>query len=85
MSIFGILVVFTIVWWVIFFAALPFGARRPDTVEPGHDPGAPSNPMLWRKALATTAIAVVLVGGAWLLDHEGWVYFRGLIYGEAAS
>ena len=85
MSIFGIIVVATIVWWVVFFATLPVGVRRPDHVEPGHDPGAPANPMLWRKVAATTLITIVLVGGAWLLDNSGWVDFRSLIYGEAVS
>jgi predicted secreted protein len=83
-SVFGLIVVFTIVWWVVFFAALPFGVRRPEAheMEPGQDPGAPHNPMLWRKVLATTAITIVLVGGSWLLDNQGWVDFRGLIYGD---
>ncbi len=85
MSVFGLIVVFTIVWWVVFFATLPVGVRRPEAneLEPGQEPGAPVNPMLWRKALATTLITIVLVGGAWLLDNQGWVDFRGLIYGDA--
>lgn len=84
MSVFGLIVVFTVVWWVVFIAALPFGVRRPedDELQPGHDPGAPRNPMLWRKVLATTAITIVLVGGAWLLDNRGIVEFRDLIYGD---
>lgn len=84
MSVFGLIVVFTIVWWVIFFAALPFGVQRTqdNELQPGHDPGAPRNPMLWRKALATTAITIVLVGGSWLLDNQGVIDFRGLIYGD---
>jgi predicted secreted protein len=54
------LFVFAIVWWLVFFMALPFGVRRAETPEPGTDSGAPEQPRLWQKALATTAIAAVL-------------------------
>ena len=83
MGIFGLIVVTTIVWWLIFFMSLPFGVERGRDLEPGHDPGAPQRPMLWRKALVTTLITAVIVGGIWLADHEGWVDFRSLIQGEA--
>lgn len=81
MGIFGLIVVSTITWWVVFFMTLPFGVERSTEVEPGHDPGAPRRPMLWRKALVTTLITIVMVGGLWLVDHEGWIDFRGLIQG----
>ncbi len=81
-SIFGLIVVYTIVWWVVFFAVLPVGVQRDEAVEPGHDPGAPRHPMLWRKAFATTAIATFVVGSVWLLDDQGWIDFRSLIHGE---
>ena len=84
MSIFGFIVIFTVVWWVIFFAALPFGVRRQELVETGHDPGAPANPMLWRKAAITTVIAIVLVGGTTYADHAGWVDISALVFGEDA-
>lgn len=79
---FGLIVVYLIVWWIIFFALLPVGVRHDRDVETGHDPGAPDRPMLWRKALAATAISLVLVGGVYLVDSLGWVSFRELIYGE---
>lgn len=53
-------VVFIVIWWLILFMVLPFGVRRTENPEAGHDPGAPMRPMLWRKAAATTAITVVL-------------------------
>ena len=85
MSVFGLLVVFAVVWWVVFFAALPFGIRRQEKVEPGHDPGAPASPMLWRKTAATTGIALVLVGSGWLADHVGLIDFRELLFGEVSK
>ena len=51
----GVLV-YSIVWCVVFLTVLPFGVRRVETPEEGHDHGAPVQPMLWRKAAATTAI-----------------------------
>ena len=54
MTIFGAIVVFTIVWWLFFFMALPWGVERNEAPEEGHDAGAPVRPLLGRKALATT-------------------------------
>jgi predicted secreted protein len=53
-------VVFIVIWWLVLFMVLPFGVRRTETPEAGHDPGAPARPMLWRKVGATTAITLVL-------------------------
>jgi len=52
--------VFIVIWWMVFFAVLPWGVRRDDTPQIGNDPGAPARPRLLRKALLTTAIAAVL-------------------------
>jgi predicted secreted protein len=53
----------------VLFAVLPFGVRtqdeEADTVL-GTPASAPHRPMLARKALATSAIAAVLVGGIWV-------------------
>ena len=48
MSITGSIVVFVIIWWVIFFTALPIGIKHDnkrfsDNLD-GIDPGAPKNP-----------------------------------------
>ena len=59
----GVAVYFTI-WWVVLFAVLPFGVRNaneaPTTAVKGADAGAPVNPHLALKALATTLISGVL-------------------------
>lgn len=52
--------VFIVIWWMVFFAVLPWGVRRDDTPQIGNDPGAPARPRLLRKALLTTAIAAML-------------------------
>ena len=53
-------VVFIVIWWLVLFMVLPFGVRRTESPEMGHDPGAPVKPMLWRMAAVTTSISFVL-------------------------
>ncbi len=72
----GILV-FVMIWWVVLFTVLPWGVRVPDEHEPGHATSAPSNPMLLRKALITTAISAVLWGVAYYLIESDLISFRG--------
>ena len=64
--------IYFIVWWTVIFAVLPFGVRsqhEDGAVENGTEPGAPSRPLLLRKALVTTVIAAVIVGVfAWSLE-----------------
>ena len=53
-------VVFVLSWWLIFFMTLPFGVRRTEVVDPGHDPGAPERTRLWTKVAVTTALAMAV-------------------------
>ncbi len=57
--------VYVIVWWLVIFTTLPFGVRREEEPQPGHDPGAPQKPMMWIKAGATTVIAALVTGAIW--------------------
>jgi predicted secreted protein len=54
--------IFLLIWFVVLFAVLPWGIRQSSEPEPGHDPGAPVNPNIGRKALITTAISLLLWG-----------------------
>jgi predicted secreted protein len=52
-----------IVWWLVLFTILPIGVRAPgegDEVTPGQADGAPVQPYLLRKFLATTVISAVI-------------------------
>ncbi len=65
------ILVYTIIWWVVLFTVLPFGAKPPKESEIGHVASAPERPMLWRKALATTLISAVLFAGVyWLVVSD---------------
>jgi predicted secreted protein len=56
--------IYFIIWWTTLFAILPFGIRNADeageVVEAGHEPGAPVNPQLGKKAIATTVVSAVI-------------------------
>jgi predicted secreted protein len=77
MSWFTGIMVFVILWWLVFFAVLPFGVRVPDQVEQGHATSAPSRPRLWLKAGVTTLIAAVLWAGAYWLITSNLLSFYG--------
>jgi predicted secreted protein len=70
------IVVFVIIWWVVLFAVLPWGVRRPENPGQGHEPGAPVNPRMWLKAGVTTAIAAVLWGVVYWAIAADWFSFR---------
>ncbi|MEZ5932404.1 MAG: DUF1467 family protein [Alphaproteobacteria bacterium] len=66
-------VTFLIVWWLILFMVLPFGAAPPDEVSEGHASSAPAKPRLLLKLLITTVLAI----GATVLIH--WFLQSGLV------
>ena len=74
-------VVYVILWWLLFFMALPFGVKPPheagQQAEAGHEAGAPLRTHLWRKVGATTVIAALLWGIAYWLIASDLITFRG--------
>ncbi len=68
---------YVIIWWMVLFMVLPFGVRKVDTPEPGHEHGAPARPRLVLKALVTSLIAAVVTAIVWLVIMNGWIDFRG--------
>ncbi len=75
--------VFVLVWWVALFAILPVGVRRAENPEPGHEAGAPENPKLWRKGLATTAVAALLTGVIFAAAETGLLPLRDWLTADA--
>jgi predicted secreted protein len=66
---FGTAVVFAIVWWLILFMVLPFGAAPPDEVEPGMATSAPVKPRMALKLAITTVLAALATALImWLMD-----------------
>jgi predicted secreted protein len=52
--------IYLLVWFVVLFAVLPWGVRQQTRPEAGHDPGAPVNPNLGLKAVATTLVSALI-------------------------
>lgn len=69
MSWVGVAVLFAVVWWLVLFMVLPFGAAPPDQVEPGMAESAPARPRIGLKFLITTVIAALITAlVVWLVD-----------------
>ncbi|MSP68048.1 MAG: DUF1467 family protein [Alphaproteobacteria bacterium] len=71
--------IFGILWWMVFFVALPFGATRPEASQPGTVESAPDRPRIWLKAGITTAITVVLMALLQVAVSRGWLDFWSIV------
>ena len=64
MSLASGIAVYFIVWWVCLFMVLPFGVKNAheagETVEHGNEAGAPVQPLLLKKVIATTILSTVV-------------------------
>ena len=69
-------VIFVVVWWLILFMVLPFGARPPEQIEPGTSASAPAKPWLGLKFAVTTALALVVTAGILWLLQSGLIELR---------
>ena len=80
MNVFSGILVYVVLWWLVFFMALPFGVRAPHEVggaaEPGHATSAPVRPRLWLKAAIATVVAAALWGVAWYMIASDMLSFR---------
>ena len=67
---------YAVVWWLVFFMALPFGVRPEEHPLPGHVESAPAKPRLLIKAVITTVLAALVTWAiAWLIQ-SGMVNLR---------
>jgi predicted secreted protein len=72
----GTAVVFAIVWWLILFMVLPFGAAPPDEVEPGMATSAPAKPRMALKLAITTVLAALVTALIVWLMNSGLIQLR---------
>jgi predicted secreted protein len=79
-------VLYVLLWWVLLFAVLPFGARPIDDAAEvaGGWRGAPEHPHLWRAVLITTLLAAAawaacyaVIVSPWLSFRSGWLALPG--------
>ncbi len=77
MKIGSAIAIYLLFWMLTLFAVLPWGVRTSDETgaerAPGEADSAPANPMLWRKAGWTTAIATTLFALFYANYVSGWV------------
>lgn len=80
MSWFSIVVVYLLLWWMVFFMALPIGVRSQaeeqegggDEIVPGTIESAPVKPHLLIKALCASGISLVLLGIFYYMMVNDW-------------
>ncbi len=60
MSIQSIVFMYCMIWWVVFFLALPIGVEIETNKQIGHAESAPKNPYLLHKLLATSLVALLI-------------------------
>lgn len=81
MSFVTLILVYSVTWWLVFFAALPVGVRHDqetgETPVEGADAGAPSNPNLKKKALYTSIITLLITVIYYYVATSGLISFRG--------
>lgn len=70
-------VLYIMIWWVVLFAVLPFGVRPvAEADERTGWRGAPARPLMGRKLLATTLVALALWAAAMAVITSDWLSFR---------
>jgi len=82
MSITGSIVVFIILWWLILFMILPRNINAQQekrSIIEGTDPGAPSNPNIFKKLVLTTVIASLLFAIIFVLTYFDILNIREIL------
>lgn len=70
-------VLYALIWWTVLFVVLPFGTKPvAEADERSGWRGAPADPRLGRKVLATTLLALVVWGGCVAVIESSWFSFR---------
>lgn len=85
MSITSAIVLFVVIWFLTFLVVIPFRLKTQGDVGeivPGTMAGSPHEHNLRKKALVTTAIAVVLWAIIATIIFSGWITVRDLDWFE---
>lgn len=71
------IVLYTLIWWTVLFAVLPFGTRpRSEADDATGWRGAPEQPRILAKAIATTLISALIWLACFLVIRSDWLSFR---------
>lgn len=73
----SILAIYFILWWLVLFTVLPWGATSAHeagaSTEQGHESSAPLNPRLLRKFLVTTIVSALIFLVVWWPIEQEWI------------
>ena len=71
------LAIYFILWWLVLFTVLPWGAHSAHETgaasAEGHAPSAPLDPRIVRKFAITTVLSAVLFAAIYWPIHTGWL------------
>ena len=80
MSVTGLLIIYIIIWWIVFFAILPIDVNREKPIKiDGEDPGSPENPKMLKKFIYCTGITSIIFIMIYLLIKYEFLNLRNLI------
>lgn len=70
-------VLYTLIWWTVLFAVLPVGTHPvADADQRSGWRGAPDQPRMGRRIIATTLLSLVIWGGCYAVISSDWLSFR---------
>ncbi|MFM8244558.1 MAG: DUF1467 family protein [Candidatus Fonsibacter sp.] len=81
MTIFGGIIIYTLIWMVVLFTILPLGIKNQIETSnwvKGTDPGAPVESNIKKKLLITTFISAFLFIIIFIIDFFNLIIFRNL-------
>ena len=80
MSATGLIIIYIIIWWVVFFTILPIDVRREKPIKiDGEDTGSPENPKMLKKFIYCTSITTIISIIIYLLIKYEYLNLRNLI------
>ena len=80
MSATGLVIIYIIIWWIVFFTILPIDVRREKPIKiDGEDTGSPENPKMLKKFIYCTSITTIISIIIYLLIKYEYLNLRNLI------
>ena len=80
MSATGLVIIYIIIWWIVFFTILPIDVNRQKVVKiDGEDAGSPENPKMLKKFIYCTGITTLIFMIIYLLIKYGNLDLRYII------
>ena len=80
MSATGLVIIYIIIWWIVFFTILPIDVNRLKSIKiEGEDSGSPENPKMLKKFIYCTGITTVIFVIIYLLIKYEYLNLRYII------